>query len=437
MVKIGLAKEIITPMRGLSLSGYFGRRPNRGSLDDAYIRAIVFELNGVRTGILSYDICSLTPDFYKVILAKLPEYGVDFGQDIIFTATHSHTMVRPPDDAEPELTKLFVEEVALKSALAARRAMYDLGPGSLEFASERNNPYAHVRRYFMKNGSVVTNPGKYNPNIVGPESTFDNTISVIAVKKEGRLAAVLTNIANHGDSTGGDLVSADWQGRMEHYIQHKLGDALPVFALMDASGDINQVNNFDDVNPCSPAEATRLGQGYARIVLDLLSRVKPLDFEEISVRNSNVTMPHRRIPEAELEKARKILEEIPEMKDCPTFTSEDLANGHPQALRHFAKAKLSTVGSDPSHDVKVTVIALGKELAFVALPGEPFNGIAQAIRAKSPYKHTIIVELSQGTRGYIPMPECFARGGYETSPSKNSPAENTATVLIEGVLKIM
>lgn len=50
----------------------------------------------------------------------------------------------------------------------------------------------------MKNGKVVTNPGKCNPDIVKPDGDYDRTISAVAVKQEGRIAAILVNLANHG-----------------------------------------------------------------------------------------------------------------------------------------------------------------------------------------------------------------------------------------------
>ena len=439
MLNIGLAKEIITPPRGISLAGYFNRRPNRGQLDDVCVRAIAFEKDGVRSGIMLYDLCGLGgTETFEAIRAKMREFGVDFADNVILCATHSHTGPSLGDTKEqPKLAPLYLDELYTKSAMAMRRAMFDLGPGELEVASEINNPYARVRRYFMKDGSVVTNPGKYNPNIVKPESDFDHTITVVAVKKEGRLAAILANIGNHGDSTGGDLVSADWHGRMERYIQHKLNVGLPVFALIDASGDLNQVNNFDDVDPCCVEEATRLGQGYARIVLRLLAKVEPLKFDRMTVKNSTFDLPHRKVSPEQLAEAKKTLAEIPESAgEATIMTSEELASRNPAALRRFAKSLVRCAEeSTPSHPVRLTAIEFDKELAFVSLPGEPFNGIARAIRAKSPFKRTLICELAQDHSGYIPMPECFDRGGYETSPGKNSPAVEAATVLAEAALK--
>ena len=72
---------------------------------------------------------------------------------------------------------------------------------------------------------------------------------------------------------------------------------------------------------------------------------------------------------------------------------------------------------------------------FSTLPGESFNGIARAIREKSPCKHTFVVELSQDVSGYVPMKECFARGGYEVQPGINTVAPEAADAIIEAAVK--
>jgi hypothetical protein len=87
--------------------------------------------------------------------------------------------------------------------------------------------------------------------------------------------------------------------------------------------------------------------------------------------------------------------------------------------------------------VRLTSIKLGDTLSFATLPGEPFNGISRAIREASKSKYTFVIELAQSVSGYVPMPECFARGGYEVQANVNSAAQNAATVLIEASLKNM
>ena len=74
-------------------------------------------------------------------------------------------------------------------------------------------------------------------------------------------------------------------------------------------------------------------------------------------------------------------------------------------------------------------------MAFVSLPGEPFNGISRAIRAASPCKYTFVIELAQSHSGYVPMPECFEHGGYEVQPGIDTAAQNAATEIINAAVK--
>ena len=102
----------------------------------------------------------------------------------------------------------------------------------------------------------------------------------------------------------------------------------------------------------------------------------------------------------------------------------------------FAKRALDCKAkSVPSHECRLTAIEIGDMLSIVSLPGEPFNGIAQAIREKSPFKYTFVAELAQDQSGYVPMKECFARGGYEVQPGVDTVAPEAADVIIEAAIK--
>jgi neutral ceramidase len=61
----------------------------------------------------------------------------------------------------------------------------------------------------------------------------------------------------------------------------------------------------------------------------------------------------------------------------------------------------------------VQVIALSDDIAWVSLPGEIFVELGLAIKAKSPFKHTLIAELANGAIGYIPTDRAFDEGNYE------------------------
>ncbi len=436
MFKAGFAQEIITPPVGVGLAGYANKRPNRGNYDDLYVKVVAMERDGVKFGFVSFDLCNVAPVLWERLEKLIVDaYGRDFYESLIICATHTHTGPEYRGELD-ELTAFAMEETAQATFRAVRRAFMNLQEAALESTSVYNNPYAFVRRYFMKNGTVVTNPGWRNPEIDKPEYDFDRTINILAVKQHGRIAALLCNIANHGDTVGGDIVSADWYGHFVHQMQHDLKCSLPVLVLDDASGEINHFDFHQQICQTSPAEAARIGKGYARIVGDALENLAPVADGEICIKTGSVTIPHRRLSAAEVAEAQHVLDTVPDIPKEGDLESQDLANKVPAALRYFAKRALEcNEKSTPSHDGRLTAITIGKDLAFVTLPGEPFNGISRAIREQSPYKQTFVVTLAQSVSGYVPLKECFARGGYEVQPGINTVSPEAAEVMIEAAVK--
>jgi hypothetical protein len=59
------------------------------------------------------------------------------------------------------------------------------------------------------------------------------------------------------------------------------------------------------------------------------------------------------------------------------------------------------------------VIALGRDLAWVGLPGEIFVELGKTIKLASPFRQTIIAELANGSLGYIPDRKAYPQGAYE------------------------
>ncbi|MBO4631784.1 MAG: hypothetical protein J5858_07660 [Lentisphaeria bacterium] len=444
MFQIGYAQEIITPPTGVGLAGYFNQRPNKGMYDDLYVKVVMIESNGKKFGFMTFDLCNIVMPLFNALEKRIVEkFGREIHDSLIISATHTHTGTLFPytdeglEDAAERVKYAFNQTV--ESAIRALdRALMNLLPGELEVGSVYNNPYGFVRRYWMKNGTIVTNPGWGNPEIDKPECDFDRTINILAVKQGGRLAALICNIGNHGDTVGGDIVCADWYGRFTQEIQHSLKFSLPVLVVDDASGDINHFDFRQKINQTSFAEATRIGRGYAAIVLDALKNLEPVTAEEVTIRNGKVTIPHRKLTEEELAEAKHILATVPDIKKEGDFESQDLANKVPAALRYFAQRAIDChEKSTPSHEGRLTVIELGRQIAFATLPGEPFNGISRAIREKSPCKYTFVIELAQSVSGYVPMPECFARGGYEVQPGINSVAQNAATEIINASVALL
>ena len=440
MFKVGYAQEIITPPTGVDLAGYFNLRLNEGMYDDLLVKVIAMESDGKRTALVTLELCSIVGVMFEAIKKRIDaEFGPGLYENLLICATHTHTGPRfkNQEKQDDEVTQYAFDNTVDAACRAIKRAFMGLLPAELEAAKVYNNPYGFVRRYWMTDGNIVTNPGWRNPNIDKPECDFDRTINVLAVKQNGRLAALICNIANHGDTIGGNLVSADWYGRFVQAVQHELKTGLPVMVLDDASGNINHFDFHQDINQTGYHEAVRIGRGYARIVLDALENLEPVAADSITVKNTVVTVPHRQLSDAEVAEAQHILDTVPDIKKEGDFESQDLANKVPAALRYFAQRALDCKAkSSPSHESRLTTIEIGRDLAFVSLPGEPFNGIGEAIRKASTFKYTFIAELAQSAPScYVPMKECFERGGYEVQPGIDTLSPDAAEVIIEASIK--
>ncbi|MBC7856530.1 MAG: hypothetical protein IAF94_24125, partial [Pirellulaceae bacterium] len=86
--------------------------------------------------------------------------------------------------------------------------------------------------------------------------------------------------------------------------------------------------------------------------------------------------------------------------------------------------------------VEVTVITLGSEVAIVCLPGEVFVELGLAIKQGSPFRTTLVLELSNCVETiYIPTRAAYAGGSYEVTNSATQPG--SGEMLVETALTLL
>ncbi len=433
MLKVGISKQIITPERGVSLAGYFNPRPNNGVLDDIHVKVVLFKKGPVVTGLVSLEIVKTTLKLVEDITNKLKAKGYIFAYDLIISAIHTHTGPALESEKGGLNDDQYIKLID-KTVWAVEEAFANLQDATLEAAKVNNNPCAFNRRYWMKDGSIKTNPGKLNPNVVRPESPIDDEISIVAIRQNGRLAGIISNICNHTDTIGGNLVSADWPGRMEKAIQNKLGYDIPVLTMIGCSGNINHFDVSNDNDQTCYAEACRIGNIYGNIITDLIDELEAVELDKIQVDSHDFMIPYQVISDERVKEAKATIERIGDISSNKDMTSEGIAAGDEAVVKMFAKQLLDFKKkcSGKFRVFKIINIKLGKDLMFLSSPGEPFTGVGLHIKRNSKFKYNFVITCANGSCGYICMPECYKHGGYEILPFVDgAPKENTSIRLID------
>ena len=441
--EFGYAQEDITPKRGLGLCGYFNLRPNRGAYDRLAVKTAAFRNGDDVCAVVSYDLCLFPASFVKRLEAAMAERKSPLAGKVLFCATHTHTgpFVCGIFGDEKAVDKDYVDSVVEKTLNSLDTAYASLAEAELYTTTTEYSALAFNRRYIMKNGKTLTNPGKLNPDIDHPEGGIDPLIIIAEVRQEGRPVMLMANISNHTDTIGGDIVSADWPGRMEAEIQRALDTDIPVMTIIAPQGNINHFDTTTPVNQTGYEEAKRIGKGYANAILAALYRLKKMEDTAITFGRREFDAPYLQLTDEEYAEAKQVYEENKDavMEAGRDLTSEDIARGVPAVKKMFAERAIGCRENPIKEKRTETQVAItfGSELAIVSLPAEPFVEIGYGIRKGSKYPKTILAALGMGEIGYVGLSYHYGNGGYETSPSRGLADRTVGDAMIQGALELL
>jgi hypothetical protein len=222
----------------------------------------------------------------------------------------------------------------------------------------------------------------------------------------------------HLDTTGGTEYSADYPYTLGKLLgEAKDSKMLTVFAIGTA-GNINHIDVKSAEPQSSLQEAARIGTILAGDVLKTYPRLTPVN-GPLLVRREVIKVPLQELQPGEVEKSQELATRL--VREGPEkFAFLDL-------VRAFKVLWVAEFQGKPI-DAEVLVIALGNDVAWVGLPGEVFVELGMAIKAASPFRYTIVNELSDDVIDYVPDRKAFAEGAYEVVNSLCAPGGGEALV---------
>lgn len=442
-MKSGFSKICINPVCGMPVRGYYEERYVKGILDDLYVRSIVFDDDVKSTAIISLDLGNLPQNVFDAMREEISKSCNMDKEAVFISCIHTHT---GPDVILDEQKKDNIDYAYAKMLISQVRdsviyAKEDLDETEVEYAQNKVENVAFIRRYRMKDGSVSTNPGVDNPEIAHPLGNADDTVKLIKLKRKTADDILMINFACHPDTIGGEYISADFPGYVCSAIENVVSGTKCMF-LQGAEGDINHINvhptsaenkllkpDFDGV-PRGIEYTKHIGNKIAGAVLSVISITEKINCDTIdkySVKLINLPSfrENHRINEAkrivELFEAGRAAElEFKEM-ELTTAVAE-------------AKRILSLENGPDFFTFNISAVKIG-ELVFAGIGGEAFSEIGSRICDLCPDKKMIVCCLTNGQGGYIPTTSAYSEGGYEARCSKLSAGGDN--IIVETVKKFL
>jgi len=423
-LQAGFARENINPPMGIPIRGYFIKRLADGILDDLEAVALALKLGDVTTLMICIDNAGIKQEInleFRKSVSKATGVPVE---NIILSATHTHT---GPGLDNPDGLELVDEYVALvdkKITAAAVNAIADLKDAKMGYGRGTAPNVAFCRRYLMKDGSIKTNPGVNNPDIVRPIREAYETVSVLRFDREDADTIVFVNFANHPDVIGGCKISADWPGLLRRTVEKVLDNTKCIF-FNGMQGDINHVNvfpkpgdfngmfvDFDDVSR-GYDHARYIARVVTGGVLQAFDKVNYVEVDKLASVQKVINVPSNRPDPKDIPEAHRI-------NDLHLAGRDDELPYEGMMLTTIVAeaARMVRLENGPdAFDMTLSAIAIGP-VAIVGVPGEPFTGIGVGLRDTEGFDMIIPCCITNGYEGYFPMKDSYDEGGYEARSSR-------------------
>ena len=443
--EVGFSRADITPPIGTPLSGYYSRRVSDGVLDPLYARCLAISDGEIKALIYSVDNVHLQDPAVAEIRAEIVRATGVSPEAVFLACTHTHTSpvshvprkgVAHWEIIKPEDVPFILESnrlIAERCAEAGRRALANLAPASMMIGRGEAKGISFVRRFKMKDGTVCTNPGVNNPDVECAVGTPDEQLQLVRFLRKGQKEIALVNFQCHPDTIGGTKMSADWPGLSCTYLENAMHGEVDAIFLNGAQGDTNHIrpkltpgervpHGYDMANHMARTVAGAALAAWGTCVLVECGKVR-------AVMRGVKVVPNKGSAE-DVDRAEKwaALHQSGRSEEVPS-----IGVGMGRTSNIAAAYRILEVKDMPDEvEIPVSVITVGKTLAFCGFPGEPFTWMGTELKRRSPFAMTIPACLVNGMRDYFPVKSAYAKGGYENASSRY--AAGTAEKLVDGVL---
>jgi neutral ceramidase len=395
-----------------------------GVLDPIYVRAIVLDNGGTRAALVSIDAGGMPTDLYKKVSARAAqELGIPPAQ-LLMSATHTHSVpFQLGGDIEAKVMQ------------ALREAAGRLQPARVAWGTGVS--FINVNRDMV---DPATNRWWEGPNY---EGTSDKTVAVVRFETlQGEPIAVYSNYAVHAVLTGTlDLISGDIPGATSRYLEEHQGGNFVALWTSGAAGDQNPVY-FDQTYELRDIRI----KDYAKRGEDI-SNSMPSGGTGMDRSNPRVQLLMKEQQQMTLSMGQLLAEEILHVMRAGMEKSaqDNTLHGAQQTFSCPARRRTDsgragfpgTYVDNGEVSIMVGALRIG-DIYIGSVNAEVYSAIAQRLKRESPFKHTLMATLTNGSAGtgYIPSEDAYGRNVFTVLSSNLKPGCAEAGI-VNGLVGLM
>jgi neutral ceramidase len=430
-LRAGAACLDITPPLGTRMPGYFHERRATAVHDPLFVRSFALEREGAGIAVAVCDLIGVKRAALDRAKARIVETVGLSPERVLICCTHTHTGAETGEDA-------YTEFLIGRIADAVRLAWERREPAEVGWGRATEERLVFNRRYRMRDGTVLTNPGIGNPDVIEPVGPIDPEVGVLCLRRVvgrpnpaasrrdvgaergsgegcgGETIGLLANYSLHyvGIPEDGFAISADYFGYFGSMIQRMRGEAFIAALSNGACGDVNNIDVLGQSRPKNDhyQHTERVAARVAEAVFWAWNEMSFAADVPLGAAMTEVALPRRPLPSAaDRDRAREI--------EAAIAVGQRVTMGD----RAFAARVLRQMEDAPA-EVATWVQALRVgDLALVSAPGELLVELGLEIKRRSPFGLTLILELANDSVGYLPTCRAYEEGAYEPEASLFAP----------------
>lgn len=421
-LQVGYGRSNITPEYSVPLAGYGNTSMRMSTSFQTYLYSNCVAVSDGESTILLFnnDLTALGNATVNNIRQEIrAKYGVP-EKNIMIAATHNHSAPDLGNNAEGSITK-YNSELTEWMVEAAGAALEDLKPCTGMFHGSCNPEGLNfIRHYVLEDGTYKgDNFGDLNPSpYAGHTHDVDNQLQVLKFDREGDDDVILVNWQTHPHRGGGSsntIITADLAGVMVTELETRTGAHVAYFT--GAAGNVNPSSRIaeENITPDYWEQGKTLAR-HAETVLN--GEMTEVEMGKVQVKTHSYT--------GETDHSEDHLVTVAlEVQDIWTKNNNfieavTLANTYGINSPYHAGAIINKAGQPLTYTMEISVASIG-DFGIACAPYEMFDENGKFIKENSPFAATFVLELCNGSNGYIPSEEGYRIRCYEANTGKFKP----------------